>query len=184
MGNMNKLKFSNKPIGKLRFVLNIIAAALFLLLIVWIVFVAWLYSVNNAKDVAQPFERVLIANGAVKQHEIGHGGHGPSNSTRWYDTEFILNEDKKTAEELIYRVASENGYMLTQASPENRGFLGVGDAHIDRWHFDGTSKKSHYFGHANGNIEVAFALNADPQHQPSEGTTIIRLSVTLPPAGL
>lgn len=118
-------------------------------------------SSDYAKQTAQPLEQALIAKGAVKKCETGDSGRGLDNKEPWYDATFELKSNKEDALKLIEQVAKDNGYTLTQATPENREPLGaVADQYLGAWQFDITSKQSPYSDLEPGQIHLAMSVNA------------------------
>ena len=116
---------------------------------------------NHAQEVASPFVSELVSNGAVKKCEYSANGHGPDNETPWWDAYFELQAGKDEAIRLINKVASDNGYKLTHATPQNPGFLrGIADQYIESWYFDETSKDSPYADLIPGKVLMYMNVNA------------------------
>jgi len=138
--------------------------------VMWIIFAmlliigsaAWYMtylSDNKASDLAAPLEKSLVANGAAKQCDTGSPGHGPDTTSAWHRAYYDVRLSEDDAVTLVNRVAKDNGYNLTHASPTNRGHLGaVADVHIDKWYFD-DSKPQPYSDIEAGNIELAFTVD-------------------------
>jgi hypothetical protein len=137
-------------------------------------------TVNYAEEVARPLEEALVRAGGVKKGSGGDPGRGPDNARPYFDATYDLSLSKSDAISLINRIAEENGYKLTHASPSNRGHLGaVADIYIDAWYFDITSKQSPYSNLNEGPVKLAFKLG-DEDRQDQPGHTTIRVSIQLP----
>ncbi|HEU5376138.1 MAG TPA: hypothetical protein VFV38_11905 [Ktedonobacteraceae bacterium] len=65
----------------------------------------------------RPLGDELISNGAIKECGSGDAGHGPDNNAAYYAAYYNLRTSKDAAISLINRVARDNGYKLTHASP-------------------------------------------------------------------
>lgn len=116
---------------------------------------------NRAADVVSPIGKELVSNGAVFKCKSGDPGHGPDTSAAYYGEYYDLHMSKDEAIALVTRVAKDNGYNLTHASPGNRGHLGaVADIYIDQWYFDDTSKQNPYPDIKPGPIELSVGVDA------------------------
>ncbi|HSW81306.1 MAG TPA: hypothetical protein VLG40_02815 [Candidatus Saccharimonas sp.] len=142
---------------------------------------------NRAADIAAPLEKSLVAAGAAKTCENGDPGRGPDTSAAEYGASYDVRMSKDNAIALMYRVAKDNGYNLTHASPSNRGHIGfIADAYIDQWYFD-DSKQQPYWDINPGPINLAFSIDGPGSNYGCRTTSIIpsghaliSLSVDLP----
>jgi len=131
---------------------------------------------NYAQEVAEPFEKGLMARGASRVSSGGDAGRGLDNREPYYDATFRLAGTRDRAEELVSAVAKEDGYTLTHASPQSRGHLdAVADIYINDWYFDITSKKSTFPDLQDGPVKFAVQLGEEEPHY-----TAIRIQVRLP----
>ena len=134
---------------------------------------------NYAQDSAKSLERALIEAGARKVSGSGNAGRGPDTSSPRYDATFEINKNRADTIQLIQKVSADNGFQLTHATPDNRGFLwGFGNNDIGNWYFDNTSKKSLHHDLDDGPVELAFRIDKDIQQQSNQ--TQFRLQIDLP----
>ncbi|HEU5187416.1 MAG TPA: hypothetical protein VFT87_02845 [Candidatus Saccharimonadales bacterium] len=132
---------------------------------------------NYAEEVAKPLETALVGVGAVKIKSNGDAGKGWDNNEPWFNATYSLAKDRVQAEKLIYIIATDNGYTLTHASPDNKGPLEyvVDDQYIQDWYFDNTSQKSAFADLKDGPVRLAIKLD----HAEDQSTTI-HIQVRLP----
>lgn len=104
---------------------------------------------NRAADIAAPFERSLVANGAIKECNSGDAGRGLDNVTPHYGAYYDVRMNKDDAISLMYRVAKDNGYNLAPTSQGNQGQLSFAD----------DSKQQPYGDIEMGTIKVEFTVN-------------------------
>lgn len=140
---------------------------------------------NYAQDAAQPIESALIRNGAVKVCSGGDAGRGPDNTRPMYTAQYQINIGKTEANQLVARVASDNGFTLSQKDSTGEN--------VEQY-VDNTNKKSNYPGFDNGNVELGISVvngsdkpltcTTDGKNyatlQADEAHTVVYLGVSLP----
>lgn len=131
-------------------------------LVVWIV-ADFLFR-NRAADIAAPLEKSLVAAGATRECGGGAPGRGPDNTEPYYGVTYDVQMSKDDVISLMYRVAKDNGYNLTHASPSNRtGHLtSIADIYIDQWYFD-DSKQQPYGDIEAGPIKLSSTVEGPGQ---------------------
>jgi hypothetical protein len=150
---MNKITPKIEKKQKNRTVLKIVG--LIIAGIVLFCLIALFFFNNRAKESLQGLERSLLSNGATKVCERGDGGHGPDNSTPWYEAILSIAKNEDDTISLVRKFAKEDGFDFTHATLQNRGPIGVDDKFIDKWYFDVTSAK------ARSGIKFTAAVNAN-----------------------
>lgn len=137
-------------------------------------------NVNYAQETAQPLEESLVNSGGKIISSGGDNGRGSDNQTPYYDATLDMPLGEEETVNLINDISNDNGYRLTHASTDQRGFLGaVADKYIDEWYFDDTSKNSPYHQLQDGKIQIAFHVG-DEDIEVKDGRTVLRLNVRLP----
>jgi hypothetical protein len=140
--------------------LLIVALLVLVFAVVWAVATFLNKPPNYAKDVVTPLGAALQKEGAAFACDGGDAGRGVDNQTPYYRAYYKVKKSSADAATLIQKVATENGYNLTQGSPANRGPLdAVADTYIDKWYFDETSKKSPYEDLRQGNIVIMVVVD-------------------------
>lgn len=114
---------------------------------------------NYAEDVAEPFDKALIAAGSTKGCIGGTNGRGLDSRDPRYQAVYDVPLDQEKAKNLIYETASAQGYNLKQASVEQRGPIAVADQFVDKWHYDNTSKASTHKDLKDGKVELSFVVD-------------------------
>ena len=136
--------------------------------------------VNYAEEIARPFEKALVKSGGVRRGSSGDAGRGSDNQRPYYDAGYIIPGDKEQVRALVRKVAADEGFSLTQASSNNRGYLGaVADKYISSWYFDDTTKSSPYNDLKSGKIQLGFQVG-DDERQIEPGYIYVRLNIQLP----
>lgn len=110
---------------------------------------------NYAVNEAQPFEKSLAQNGAVRICYNGDPGRGPDNSEPWYNSNWQLNVSKEEAEKIIYKVARDNGFELKH---EDSPYESI------EWYKSSTTKNVSYPGRT-GTLRVSMSLYNDTKNQ-------------------
>lgn len=164
----------------------LITLIILVLIAAYICFAIWNIIDNRAADLAVPIERSLSAAGANKVCDSGDPGRGPDNDEPYYSVSYDVKMSKDDAISLIYRVAKDNGYNLTHASPDNRGHLSFDEPYLDQWYFD-DSKQQPYWDIGSGQIKLDFivdgpgARGCKASDTIQSGHALISLNVSLPP---
>lgn len=139
---------------------------------------------NYAQEVAKPLEAALTNAGAVKKCSTGDNGRGSDNDEPNYTAIYEIKNGPEDAVQLIYRVAGENGYNLTDQT--DRINAGVNKLYIDE------SKKNPYAQLGDGNIKVGFDIYKDKTYSGGQfcgiedradltlDITTVRISTSLP----
>jgi len=143
---------------------------------------------NLASQITAPLEKELTNAGAKKVCSGGDNGRGTDNRSPYYRAYLELDKTAPEAITLVNSAASSNGFKLTHASPENRGFLGaVADTYINKWYFDDTSKQSSFDELKPGNIRLAAVIEEQGSENPCDsnakvptGYTFIGVEARLP----
>jgi hypothetical protein len=151
------------------------------------VYVANLFQ-NRAAEVLKPIGKELVNSGATLMCGSGDPGRGPDNNAAYYRAYYDLRLNKGDAVALVEKIAKDQGYSLTHASPNNRGHLGaVADAYIDKWYFDNTSKQNTQADIRPGSIELAVVVDGvgdkrgcAPEKRVENGHTELGIEVRLP----
>ena len=135
---------------------------------------------NYAQQVAKPLEGSLVNSGGKIISSGGDNGRGLDSQTPYYDATLDMPLGEEETVNLINDISNDNGYRLTHASTDQRGFLGaVADKYINEWYFDDTSKNSPYHQLQDGKIQIAFHVG-DEDIEVKDGRTVLRLNVRLP----
>lgn len=130
---------------------------------------------NYAEEVAKPIEATLISKGAAKICSHGGNGQEPSNTQPWHDSYFLVPAGKEDAKRALMDAAKENGFTLTNASPENKGGLFVDNAFINDWYFDTANKRSTYKELQEGNIILQANVNASGSEKACPGKSSLTI---------
>lgn len=145
-----------------------------------VIFVLRSSNPNYAQETAKPLVQGIKDAGGKLISAGGEAGRNADNEKPYYDAQFDVPFEKESAVKLVKDVASRNGFNLTHASMENRGYLGaVADKYIDQWYFDNVSKDSSYGQLQAGKVQVAFRIG-DEDIKVQDGHVVIRLNVQLP----
>lgn len=126
---------------------------------------------NRAADIAAPLERSLVVAGAAKECDGGDPGRGPDNIESYYGVSYDVRMSKDDAISLMYRVAKDNGYNLTHASPSNRGHLSFDEPYLGQWYFD-DSKQQPYGDIEAGQIKLDFIVDGPGERGCKTNDTI------------
>lgn len=143
---------------------------------------------NLAAEVTTPLEEELVDAGAQKVCDGGDNGLGTDNKAPYYRSYLEFSRPTPDATTQATKAASDNGYKLIHANPENRSFLGgVADIYIYKWYFDDSSKRNPYSNLKNGNVHLAIVIEEAGSENPCnsstkvpEGHTFIGIEVQLP----
>lgn len=131
---------------------------------------------NYAEEIANPLERGLTAAGGTKKCAVGNSGRAElsgSNSTPWYQVYFELPQNRDEAKATVVRIAADNGYNLTQATPQKRGSVPVADPYLDDWLYNAAEKKSPYTDLEAGDIALfAQVINTPNTYTCNNGESV------------
>ena len=162
-------------------------------LLAWLSYTTYqFFTVDYARQTAQPIEDALIQAGAKKVCTRGSNGKDISNKTPWYVADYTIAKNHDDTEALINSIASKTGYTLT--SPDsNQTIPQLQATKVD--YVDVSSKDAPYNDLKPGKIGIAFTLYNDGPHefsslncgtsnpvtiQSSASDSMIELQVVLP----
>lgn len=149
---------------------------------------------NYAEEIANPLERGLTAAGGIKKCAVGSSGRtelSGSNRTPWYQVYFELPQNREEAKAIVVRIAADNGYDLTQATPQKRGSVPAADPYLDDWLYNTSEKKSPYTDLETGDVTLFTQVINTPNTytcnngdsvkiDAGEGVSTVRWDVRLP----
>ncbi len=109
----------NKPLISVTKVTSAIVAAAILLLVLVIAGLFGFFSSNQAKKDFRPIAKNLNAISAKLVCDNGDGGHGPDNTTPWYDAFYYVKNSGNLPAELS-SVVSQAGFSLKSPVASSR----------------------------------------------------------------
>ncbi|SRR6266550_3176717 len=143
--------FSKKPLSP---------ALIWITVILVVVSGTYLFSTyyfrNYALDIAKPFDKTLLAQGATKKCErTGNGFSGIDDKHPGYGAYYETSLTRDESITFINKIADNNGFKLKHAVS---GDLPIPDMYIDNYYYDHSSKINQFSRLKNGTTELDVEL--------------------------